>query len=41
VSNQLTDVGGTLGLGENVLGVTVTLLMCDRGGALYSVDAIV
>jgi hypothetical protein len=30
VSNQLTDVGR--GRGESVLGVTVNLLMCDRGG---------
>jgi hypothetical protein len=35
VSNQLTDVG------ESVLGMTVNLLMCDRGRAMYSVLATV
>jgi hypothetical protein len=33
VSNQLTDGGR----GGGVLGVTVNVFMCDRGGALYSV----
>jgi hypothetical protein len=37
VSNQLADVGRGWGGGGSVLGVTVNLLMCDRGGALYSV----
>ncbi len=32
MSNQLTDVGGTVGLGESVLGVTVNLLMCVTEG---------
>ncbi len=35
--NQLRNVVRV----ENVLGVTVNLLMCDRGGALYSVIATV
>jgi hypothetical protein len=34
--NQLTDGGSG---GGDVLGVTVNLLMCDIGGALYSVYA--
>jgi hypothetical protein len=34
VNNQLTDIGG-----GGLFGVRVNLLMCDRGGTLYSVHA--
>jgi hypothetical protein len=37
VSYQLTHGGR----GESMVGMTVNLLMCDSGGALYSVHAMV